>query len=84
MAPHKALAEAFIDYFHRLDMATLFVNDSGFNTPNRYEKNAIEPWLLRSSAVFPNPSSLVHCEFMRDVGSAAQLYDQYWTEIKAR
>ncbi|MGD0010471.1 MAG: extracellular solute-binding protein, partial [Terriglobia bacterium] len=83
-ALHKELAEAFINYFHRPDVAALFVNDSGFNTPNRYDKNEIEPWLLRNPAVFPNAASLVHCEFMRDIGSAAQLYDQYWTEIKAR
>jgi hypothetical protein len=29
-APHKALAEAFISYFHRRDVAALFVSDSGF------------------------------------------------------
>ena len=83
-APHKQLAEAFINYFHRPDVAALFVNDSGFNTPNRYDQKDIEPWLLRNAAVFPDPDSLVHCEFMRDVGPAAQLYDRYWTEIKAR
>jgi spermidine/putrescine transport system permease protein len=83
-ALHKKLAEAFINYFHRPEVAALFVNDSGFNTPNRYDKNEIEPWLLRNPAVFPNPASLVHCEFMRDIGSVAQLYDRYWTEIKAR
>ncbi len=83
-APHKDLAEAFINYFNRPEVAALFVNDSGFNTPSRYDLKDIEPWLLRNAAVFPDPASLVHCEFMRDVGSAAQLYDQYWTEIKAR
>ena len=83
-APHKELAEAFINYFHRPDVAALFVNDSGFNTPNRYDTNDIEPWLLRNPAVFPNAESLARCEFMRDIGPAAQLYDQYWTEIKAR
>jgi len=83
-APHKELAEAFIDYCHRPEVAALFVNDSGFNTPSRYDRNDIESWLLRNAAVFPDQASLVHCEFMRDVASAAQLYDQYWTEIKAR
>jgi spermidine/putrescine transport system substrate-binding protein len=83
-ARHKELAEAFINYFHRPEVAALFVNDSGFNTPNRYDKNEIEPWLLRNPAVFPNAASLAHCEFMRDIGSVAQLYDRYWTEIKAR
>jgi spermidine/putrescine transport system permease protein len=83
-APHKELAEDFINYFHRPDVAALFVNDSGFNTPNRYQRQEIEPWLLANPAVFPNPASLRRCEFMRDVGPIIALYDRYWTEIKAR
>jgi spermidine/putrescine-binding protein len=83
-APHKELAEEFINYFHRPEVAAVFVNDSGFNTPNRYDRQEIDPWLLANPAVFPDPAWLVHCEFMRDVGPVIALYDQYWTEIKAR
>jgi spermidine/putrescine transport system permease protein len=83
-APHKELAAEFINYFHRPEVAARFVNDCGFNTPNRYHRREVEPWLLANPAVFPDPTSLVHCEFMRDVGPIIQLYDQYWTEIKAR
>jgi len=83
-APHKELAEAFINYFHRPEVAAVFVNDSGFNTPNQYNRQEIDPWLLANPAVFPDPAGLVHCEFMRDVGPVIALYDQYWTEIKAR
>jgi spermidine/putrescine-binding protein len=83
-APHKELAEEFINYFHRPEVAAVFVNDSGFNTPTRYDRQEIDPWLLANPAVFPDPAWLVHCEFMRDVGPVIALYDQYWTEIKAR
>ena len=83
-APHKDLAMAFINYFHRPEVAGMFVNDCGFNTPNRYDRRDIEPWLLANRAVFPDPASLAGCEFMRDVGPVIVLYDRYWTEIKAR
>jgi spermidine/putrescine transport system permease protein len=83
-APHKELAEDFINYFHRPEVAAEFVNDCGFNTPNRYDHQEIDPWLLANPAVFPDPASLVRCEFMRDLGPVISLYDQYWTEIKAR
>jgi spermidine/putrescine transport system permease protein len=83
-APHKELAMEFINYSHRPEVAAMFVNDCGFNTPNRYERRDIEPWLLANPAVFPDPASLAHCEFMRDVGPVVALYDRYWTEIKAR
>jgi spermidine/putrescine transport system permease protein len=83
-APHKDLALEFINYFHRPEVAAVFVNDCGFNTPNRYDRREIEPWLLANPAVFPNPAWLGRCEFMRDVGSIVALYDRYWTEIKAR
>jgi spermidine/putrescine transport system substrate-binding protein len=83
-APHSQLAEDFINYFHRPEVAALFVNDCGFNTPNRYDRREIDPWLLANPAVFPDPASLNRCEFMRDLGPVISLYDRYWTEIKAR
>jgi spermidine/putrescine transport system permease protein len=83
-APHPQLAEDFINYFHRPEVAALFVNDCGFNTPNRYDQRQIDPWLLANPAVFPDPASLNRCEFMRDLGPVISLYDRYWTEIKAR
>jgi spermidine/putrescine transport system permease protein len=83
-APHRELAEDFLNYFHRPEVAARFVNDCGFNTPNRYRQQEIDPWLLANPAVFPDPVSLVRCEFMRDLGPVISLYDQSWTEIKAR
>jgi spermidine/putrescine transport system substrate-binding protein/spermidine/putrescine transport system permease protein len=83
-AVHKRLALEFINYFHRPQVAAEFINDCGFNTPNTGAPRYVERWLLRNPAVFPNPASLAHCEFMRELGSAVTLYDRYWTEIKAR
>ncbi len=83
-APHPELAEEFVNYFHRPEVAAEFINDCGFNSPNRDARRDVEPWLLANPAVFPDPAALAKCEFMRDVGPAITLYDRYWTEIKAR
>ncbi|MBZ5564616.1 MAG: extracellular solute-binding protein, partial [Acidobacteriia bacterium] len=83
-APHPELAEEFINYFHRPEVAAEFINDCGFNSPNRDARRDVEPWLLANPAVFPDPAALAQCEFMRDVGPVITLYDRYWTEIKAR
>jgi spermidine/putrescine transport system permease protein len=83
-APHQDLAHAFINYFHRLGVAGAFVNDSGFNAPNRFVTRGVEPWILAQPAIFPEPASLAKCEFMHDLGPIVALYDRYWTEIKAR
>lgn len=83
-APHPDLALAFINYFHRPEVAAAFINDCGFNTPNLYAARRVEPWLLAEPSVFPEPASLARCEFMRDLGPIVTLYDRYWTEIKAR
>ncbi len=83
-APHKDLAHEFINYFHRPEVASAFINDSGFNTPNLYAARGVEPWLLAQPSVFPHPESRGKCEFMRDLGPAVALYDQYWTEIKSQ
>jgi len=83
-APHRDLALEFINYFHRPEVAAEFINDCGYNSPNRYSAAYVERWLRAEPAVFPNPAFLVHCEFLRDVGPIVALYDRYWTEIKAR
>jgi spermidine/putrescine transport system permease protein len=83
-APHKALAHEFINYAQRPEVAGAFINDSGFNSPNRYAAAHVEPWILAEPAIFPPPVSLTRCEFMRDIGPIVALYDRYWTEIKAR
>ncbi len=83
-APHKELAMDFINYFHRPEVAGMFINDCGFNAPNRFAGHHVEPWIRAEPAIFPPPESLVRCEFMRDLGPVVSLYDRYWTEIKAR
>ncbi len=82
-APHKKLALEFINWFYRPRVAALFINDCGFNTPNLLAPRYVRPWLLRNTAVFPNPASLTRCQFMHSLGRAMLLYDRYWTEIKA-
>lgn len=83
-ARHRELAMEFINYFHRPEIAAQFVNDSGFNTPNPGAAPFVESWIRDEPAIFPPPASLDRCEFMRDLGPVVQLYDRYWTEIKAR
>ena len=83
-APHQGLALEFINYFHRPEVNAEFINDCGFNSPNRYSARNVEEWIRQEPAIFPTPASLIHCEFMRDLGPVTALYDRYWTEIKAR
>jgi spermidine/putrescine transport system permease protein len=83
-SPHKDLAMAYINYFHRPEVVAEFINDCGFNVPNRSASRGVEPWILAEPAIFPSPESLLHCEFMRDVGQVITLYDRYWTELKAQ
>ncbi|MBZ5516832.1 MAG: extracellular solute-binding protein, partial [Acidobacteriia bacterium] len=67
-APHTDLAHEFINYFHRPEVAGAFINDSGFNSPNRDAARAVEAWILVQPAIFPDPASLAQCEFMHDLG----------------
>jgi spermidine/putrescine-binding protein len=83
-APHNDLAMAYINYFHRPEVVAEFINDCGFNVPNKYASRGVERWILDEPAIFPSPDSLIHCEFMRDVGQVITLYDRYWTELKAQ
>jgi putrescine transport system substrate-binding protein len=82
-APHRDSAHEFINYSHRPEVAAAFINDSGFNSPNRFAASRVERWIPAEPAIFP-PALLTRCEFRRNIGRIVALYDRHWTEIKAR
>jgi spermidine/putrescine-binding protein len=83
-APHSDSAHEFINYSHRREVAAAFINDSGFNSPNRFAASRVGRWTPAEPAIFPPPALLARCEFRRDIGRIVARYDRYWTEIRAR
>ncbi len=59
-------------------------NYTRFATPNRAARAFINPDALKNPAIYPTPEMMAKLEFLQDLGAGARLYDQLWTQIKAR
>ncbi|MFN2224122.1 MAG: spermidine/putrescine ABC transporter substrate-binding protein [Candidatus Promineifilaceae bacterium] len=81
-APHKALAEQFINYILEPEIGAQLSNYTQFGTPNAAALPFIDEELLANPAVYPPESVRERLFFQVDVNLAAtQLYDQAWAEI---
>lgn len=83
-APHRALAEKFINYILDAKVGARLSNYTKFATPNRAARAFIKPELLQNPAIYPGSETMAKLEFLRDLGPATKLYDQLWTQIKAQ
>jgi spermidine/putrescine transport system substrate-binding protein len=83
-APHRDLAEKFINYILDAKTGARLSNFTRFATPNRAARPFISPGLLQNPAIYPTPETMGKLEFLQDLGAGTRLYDQLWTQIKAQ
>lgn len=83
-APHKELAEKFINFINEPEMAAKISNFTQYGTPNKtaLDKGLIDAKALKNTSIYPTPEVFERLHYNRDVGQANKLYDQAWTEIK--
>ncbi|OCR01183.1 ABC transporter substrate-binding protein [Oscillatoriales cyanobacterium USR001] len=84
-APHKELAEKFINFILQPEIGAKVSNFISYGTPN---KAAIEQKLInekdrKNSQIYPPAELFAKLKYLEDVGKAATLYDRSWTEVKA-
>lgn len=77
-------AHAFMSFVMEPEINARIVNAVRYASANKSAKKWIDPAILADEAVYPPEEIIDRCEFLRDVGDAAVLYDQLWTEIKAQ
>lgn len=82
-APHRELAEDFINFLLDARIGARISNFTQFATPNRAAREFIRPEDLRNPAIYPPPEMMARLEFLRDLGGRTRLYDQVWTQVKA-
>jgi spermidine/putrescine transport system substrate-binding protein len=83
-APHRDLAEKFINYVLEAEPGAKISNYTQFATPNQAAKKFIKPELLENAAIYPPEDILAKLEFLKDLGRRTRYYDELWTQIKAR
>lgn len=83
-APHRDLAEKFINYVLEPEVGAKISNFTQFTTPNAAAKKYIEPELFNNRAIYPDEETMKKLEFLKDLGRETKLYDQVWTSVKSR
>ncbi len=83
-APNSRAAHAFINYLLDPKVGARLSNFNKFATPNRASMPFIEPEDAKNPILYPPPEVMATLQSLRDVGEADRLYDEIWTEVKAR
>lgn len=83
-APHKEMAETFINYILDPQVGADISNYTYFGTPNKaaLEQGLIDPEARENPAIYPPEELMEKLWFLVDVGDDTLLYDDAWTEIK--
>jgi len=83
-APHRELAEQFINFVLDAKIGAQISNFNQFSTPNQAALPLIRPEDLANPVIYPPKSVREKLEFLSDVGAKSRLYDEIWTQIKSR
>jgi spermidine/putrescine transport system substrate-binding protein len=83
-APHRDLAEKFINYLLDAKVGARLANFNQYPTPNQAALEFVSPADLKNPAIYPPPDVMRRLEFDRDLGDKTKLYDELWTQVKAR
>ena len=83
-APHREMAEKFINFILDAKVGAQLSNFTQFATPNKAAKKFINEADLKNPAIYPPPEVMAKLEFVQDLGAKTRLYDELWTQIKAK
>ncbi len=83
-APHAGEAHRFIDYILRPEVGARLSNFNRYATPNRAALAHVDPEDRADPAIYPPPEVMAKLEYIQDLGTATQLYDEVWTAVKSR
>jgi spermidine/putrescine transport system substrate-binding protein len=84
-APHKELAEKFINFVLQPEVGAQISNFTHYGSPNKaaIDQGLIDPKDLNNPQIYPSAEVFGKMKFLQDVGKATALYDRAWTEVKA-
>lgn len=83
-APHRDVAEKFINYILDAKVGAQLSNFNQYATPNKAARQFITPADLANSAIYPSSEMMAKLDFVNDLGDANRLYDEVWTQVKSK
>lgn len=82
-APHKKIAEQFINYLCETDVAYKNANYIGYASPHTEAVKKLPAEITRDRAFYPTSEDLKGSEVFVDLGSVIKDFDRIWTEVKS-
>jgi len=83
-APHRFVAEKFLDFVLRPAISARLATFNRYATPNKAALPFIKSEDLRNPAIYPPPEVVKSLRFTQDLGRKTRLYDEIWTQVKAK
>ena len=83
-APHRDLAEKFINFLLDPKVGARLSSFTQFASPNKAALEFIRPEDLKNPAINPTPDVMARLEMLEDLGAKLRLYDEVWTQVKAK
>lgn len=83
-APHRDMAEKFIDYILDPKIGAQVSNFNQYATPNQAALEFINPDDRSNPVIYPPPDVMKRIEFVKDLGPRSAWYDELWPSIKSK
>ena len=83
-APHRELAEKFINYMLDAKVGAAFAHGNQAGSPNKAAMEFLDPQERNNPAIYPSSDVMSRLEYSRDLGAANRLYDEVWVQVKGR
>jgi spermidine/putrescine transport system substrate-binding protein len=82
-AQNKELAEKFINFMNRPEIAAKNAEYIGYSTPNVAAKELLPDDMKNSNVAYPSKEEIANTEIFIDVKDMITVYDKIWLEVKS-
>lgn len=83
-APNRIVAERFLNFILDPQIGARLADYNQYATPNKAALAHVHPDNLANPTIYPPPDVMKRLEFLRELGPGRKLYDEVWTQIKAK
>ncbi len=80
---NKKLAEEFINFMTRPEVALKNTEYIGYSTTNKETMKLLDPAVVNNEVAYPSDDVINNCEVFLDPGEFIKEYDRIWTEVKS-
>ncbi|QQY80404.1 spermidine/putrescine transport system substrate-binding protein [Keratinibaculum paraultunense] len=81
---NKELAEQFINFMNRPEIAARNTDYIGYSTPNYKAMELLPEDIINSKVAYPTDEEIGDVEIFKDPKDIIKVYDEIWLEIKAQ